>query len=146
MIIVGKKVSDADALIKRISNSSYVNDIILTGRISDDNEVKNILASAFALTYVSVLEGFGIPLVEAMKSGVPIISSNAGSIPEVAGEAALYVDPNSSQDIAEKMTEMLNDEVLRKSLVKQAQKQEQKYNWDNSAKELWAVFEEVTKL
>ena len=76
--------------------------MIFTGRL-DTNELKFVLGAATAMVFVPFFEGFGIPIVEAMYAGVPVIASNTTSIPEVAGEAALYVDPASVEEIAEAM-------------------------------------------
>ena len=143
LLIVGKKVHEAKGLIKKIGDSEFSLSINLTGRINDDVEVKKILASAFALTYVSVLEGFGLPLVEAMNCGIPIITSNAGSLPEVAGKAALYADPRNAEDISSKMAELVNSEASRNELIQNAQIQAQKFDWDKSAEKLWEVIEKV---
>ena len=144
LVIIGRKVGEADDLIERIENSRFKTDIVLTGRISEDGLVKKILASALALTYVSVLEGFGMPMVEAMKSGLPILASNTSSMPEIGGNAAIYADPYNVEDIALKMNELYSSESLRKELIKNAAIQGQKFDWDKSAAELWKVIEELT--
>lgn len=143
LLIVGQIVPEAKHLVKRVESSECKEDIILTDRINDDDEVKRIMASAFALTYVSVLEGFGMPMVEAMKSGIPIISSNTTCMPEIGGDAALYVNPIDPEDIAAKMLELTTNEDKRIELIRNAEGQSRKFDWDRSAEKLWEVFEDV---
>lgn len=145
LVIVGKAGAEARPLFRKIDTSPWKKDIVVTGRISDDDEVKNILSSALALTYVSVLEGFGMPMVEAMKSGVPVLASSSSCMPEVGGNAALYANPYDVADIANKMTEMYNNDGLRLNLTENAGIQLQKFDWDQSAEKLWQIFEEVMK-
>jgi glycosyltransferase involved in cell wall biosynthesis len=111
-------------------------DIFLTGRISNE-QLALLMASAFALTFVPFYEGFGIPLVEAMASEVPIITSNVSSLPEISGEAALFVDPNNVNDIKKAMLRMYSDEALRKNLITKGIERRQQFSWDKSAELLW---------
>ena len=103
----------------------------------DVEELSHAMGGAYALVFVSLFEGFGIPILEAMQCDVPAIVSNTSSIPEVAGEAALYVDPTDVADIAAKMHLICKDETLRARLVANARIQHRKFDWDASAKKLW---------
>jgi glycosyltransferase involved in cell wall biosynthesis len=87
--------------------------------------------------YPSVWEGFGVPVVEAMASGVPVITSENSSMQEIAGESALYVDPYDPASIAEKMMTLYKDEDLRNRLVRKGSEIVKTFNWDHSAKLLW---------
>jgi glycosyltransferase involved in cell wall biosynthesis len=95
------------------------------------------MASASALVYVSLFEGFGIPIVEAMNCDVPVITSNDSSMPEIAGDAGLLADPFSVTDIAAKMKMLCDDEVLRQELVSKGKIQRQKFTWQRTADRLW---------
>ena len=86
----------------------------------------------------SLFEGFGIPILEALQSDVPAIVSNTSSMPEVAGEAALLVDPSDPQDIANNMHLIYKDEALRAKLIIKAREQIKKFDWQSSADKLWA--------
>lgn len=143
LLIAGRPMKESAALIQLVQKSPVKKDIILTGRIESDEEVKKILASAFCLTYISVLEGFGMPMVEAMNSGVPIIASNTSSMPEIGGEAALYADPFNIEEIAERMLEMTVKPDLRNKLISLGLEQSKKFDWDKSAAELWKVMSDV---
>ncbi len=102
-----------------------------------NSELPEILGSALGLTYVSLFEGFGVPLLEAMEAEVPIITSNVSSLPEVAGKAALLVDPDSEKAIADAMVQMATDGKLRKELIAAGRQQKLKYNWNKTAEVIW---------
>lgn len=90
-----------------------------------------------AMVYVSLFEGFGIPIVEAMNCDVPVITSNVSSMPEVAGDAALLIDPHAPADIANKMGLIFQNETLRAQLIERGKVQRQKFTWQNTADCLW---------
>ena len=118
-------------------NSAYKKDIIFTGRLSDD-ELKLVLGSAYALSFVPIFEGFGLPIVEAFEAGVPVISANTTSLPEVAGDAAVYVDPFNVTAIADAMMELYeNKNELREKLIEKGFAQKILFSWDNTARLLW---------
>ncbi len=100
-----------------------------------------------ALCYVlpSLYEGFGLPVLEAMRRGCPVITSNISSLPEAGGDAALYVDPEDVGDIADKIEKVTSDKKLRDELIAKGKKQIAKFSWEKSAKETLAVLEEVAK-
>jgi len=112
--------------------------IRFTGHLSP-NELSRVMASADLFTYVSYFEGFGIPLVEAMKCGTPILSGNRTSLPEVAGDAAMYCDPFDVSDIAEKMKRITSDVQIKASLSTKGLERSLEYSWDKAAQEVWKV-------
>lgn len=101
------------------------------------SELSRITGASFALSYVPYFEGFGIPLVEAMRCGVPIISANSSCLPEIAGDAAIYCDPFSVQDITEKLHILSNDSTLHQQLAENALKRSVLFSWDKAAEEVW---------
>ena len=111
-------------------------DVIFTGRITD-KELQELTASAFALTYVSLFEGFGIPIIEAFRCDVPVITSNTTSMPEIAGDAACLVDPFSIEDIANVMSKLYKNDNLRLNLIEKGRKRKEAFSWDNTAEDLW---------
>lgn len=113
------------------------NDVIFLGHLSLENLTK-ITASAFALTYVPYFEGFGIPLVEAMKCGVPILTANTTCLPEVAGNSAIYCDPFDTNSIAKGMVELFDNKQLREELSQNGLKRSQEFSWNQSADKVWA--------
>lgn len=120
----------------------YNQDVIFTGRVSD-NDLHLLTGAAFAAVYASSFEGFGIPITEAMYCDVPVITSNVTAMPEIAGEAALLVDPFSIQSISDGMQAIWKDETLRNNLVEKGKLQRQKFSWDKTASHLWNSVEKV---
>lgn len=142
LVIAGALFWGKTEIDQALQKMNFKKDVILTGRISD-TDIKQLTGSAFALTYIPYFEGFGVPLIEAMRSGIPIISANTTSLPEVAGEAALYVDPFNVTEIKEAMQTMYSNEQIRNTLVQKGTVQCQKFSWDVSAKKLWACIEQT---
>jgi glycosyltransferase involved in cell wall biosynthesis len=118
-------------------------DVIFTGRVTDQ-ELASLMASALALTYVSYFEGFGIPILEAFHCDTPVITSNVTSMPEVAGNAALLIDPFSVSSIADAMQKMATDTQLRQKLVVAGREQRQKFTWEQTAEKLWNCIEKAS--
>lgn len=121
---------------KALEESGVKEDVIFTGRLSDE-DLALVLGSATALTFIPYYEGFGIPLVEAMEAEVPIITSNVTSLPEIAGDAALLVNPMEINDIKNAMLRIFREENLAKDLVEKGKIQKQNFSWDKSADLLW---------
>jgi glycosyltransferase involved in cell wall biosynthesis len=117
-------------------NMQYQDDVIFTGYISTQY-LNKILSSACALLYPSIFEGFGIPIVEAFACGVPVITSNTSSMPEVAGDAAVLVNPLSATEIQTAMTRISQNENLRKELIMKGKERLQLFSWEKSANDLW---------
>ncbi len=118
--------------------------VVFTGRLADE-ELALVLGSAEALTFVPYYEGFGIPLVEAMKAGVPIITSNVTSLPEVAGDAALLVNPLDVTEIKNAMLQISSNKELVKGLIEKGHKQKLHFSWDKSADLLWSSILKATQ-
>ena len=94
---------------------------------------------------ISFYEGFGIPILEAMECGTPVITSNISSMPEVAGDAALLVNPHNIKEIAEKMNNIANSEILRKQLIENGFKRVKEFSWERTARETLKVYNEIYK-
>lgn len=116
--------------------------IIFKGYISD-NELRSLYQRAILFVFPSYYEGFGLPPLEAMACGCPVVVSNVASLPEVCGDAAYYVDPYSVESIAEGMYKVLTDEALRQSLIQKGLERAKLFSWERSAKEHLRIFEEV---
>lgn len=136
LLIVGKKMWWTNEIEDTFNQLKFKNDIIFVGRVPD-NELYHITASAYALTYVPVFEGFGIPLVEAMKSGVPVITSNITSMPEVVNESGILVNPHSIEEISQAMIKISSDQNLRRQLVEKSLVQAKKFSWEQTGNLMW---------
>ncbi|MCD4666061.1 MAG: glycosyltransferase family 4 protein, partial [Bacteroidales bacterium] len=145
MLIVGEKKRRTQEIRQAYENLQYKNDVIFSGRLGI-TELQKVLGSALALTYVSYFEGFGIPIVESFQCNVPVITSNVTSMPEIAGDAALYADPFSVESIADAMTRIAFDKKLRDTLIVKGMERCKLYSWDQSAERLWKTIEKVLSL
>jgi glycosyltransferase involved in cell wall biosynthesis len=136
LLIVGRKMWWTPEIENTLNNLSVKNDVLFAGRVNKE-ELYKITASAYALTYVPIFEGFGIPLVEAMSCGTPVISSNITSMPEVVGDAGILVSPFSVDEIANAMIRMNDEHCLRSKLSEKSLIQAQKFSWQKTADLLW---------
>ena len=138
LLIVGDKMFKTGEITHTWKRMSYREDVIFTGRYEPSTLYK-ILGSAEALAYFPSYEGFGIPLVEAMYSEVPIIASNVTSIPEIAGDAAIYTGPDHITEMASLMERVVYEKELKTRLIEAGRKRRQLYSWDKSAEKLWEI-------
>jgi len=137
LVIVGTILWGKSEISSVLEKSSFKNDIKFIGRISD-SDLNMALGSAFALTFVPLFEGFGIPIIEAFQAGVPVITSNVTSLPEVAGNAALYADPFDVVSIAEAMQRVSTMSLSeRNDMIKRGEVQKQLFSWDKTAILMW---------
>jgi glycosyltransferase involved in cell wall biosynthesis len=136
LLIVGRKMWWTTEMENTFQYLDFKADIIFTGRLPEQ-ELYKITASAYALTYVPIFEGFGIPLVEAMSCGVPVITSNITSMPEVVEDAGLLVDPFSIEEITNAMFTISSDNQLRNDLILKSKIQAKKFSWKKTGDRLW---------
>lgn len=141
LVISGTKGWLADDIYLLPKKLGIEKQVIFTGRVSDE-EMVSLYKHAYALTYPSLFEGFGLPILEAMSLDCPVLTSNSSSMPEVGGKAAVYVDPLSVKDIYEGLQKMLDPEV-RKRAIEEGKRQYKKFTWEKCAKETLQLFEEV---
>ncbi len=142
LILIGDPMHSFREIDQTFSTMKFKKDVLFIGRVTR-NETALLLASSRALLFVSYFEGFGIPLIEAFRSEVPVLAGNQTSLPEIGGNAALYVDPFSIQSIKEGMVEIDQNKLLREQLVSKGEIQGGKYTWDKSADHLWKSIEET---
>jgi len=116
--------------------------VVITGYV-DDAHLATLYAHARFLAMPSLYEGFGLPLVEAMSCGVPVLASNVSSLPEVAGDAGLLVDPLDEAAIAQGLQRLLTDDDLHQALAARAREAAARFSWAQAARETWQVFEEA---
>ncbi len=136
LVIIGEKMWWTHDIKSSYDSMKHKGDVVFTGRL-ELPELTEVVGSALALTYVSVFEGFGIPILEAFKSEIPVITSNITSMPEVAGDAALLADPFKPVSIAEAMIRIYTGQALRETLVARGKQRQQNFSWDITAGRLW---------
>ena len=144
LVLAGNIFWGDETVQKVILKMSAKDDIIFTGRVSDEQLV-NLLGSSFALTFVPTFEGFGLPIVEAFQSEVAVICSNTTSMPEVAGDAALLVDPFSVKDIADKMILLWSDPKLKNELLEKGRSQKNIFSWKRTSELLYESIQRSIK-
>ena len=142
LLIVGAKRWWTKEINNTYESLKYKNDVVFTGRLDSQN-LNDVISSALAMTYVSNFEGFGIPILEAFGCETPLITSNITSMPEIAGDAALLVDPASPQSIADAMFKIATDENLRQELIAKGSKRKELFSWQKSADLLWKCIEKA---
>ena len=142
LLIVGRKAWDFEEVEEAHTHMRFKEDVKFLGHIAPV-DLANIVASAYAMVYVSLFEGFGIPIIEAMSCEVPVITSNTTSMPEAAGEAALLVNPLSVGEIARAMKKIELDSSLRESLIAKGKIQIKKFSWQLTGEKLWKCCERV---
>lgn len=130
---------DPRLLIKQLSLEEKV---IVTGKISEE-EKPNLYSAATAFIFPSLYEGFGMPVLEAMACGAPVITSNLSSLPEVAGDAAILVDPTSMEAMAGAMVRLMGDAALREELKARGLRRASQFSWEASAAKTLEVYRQV---
>ena len=136
LIVVGQRVWWKDELAKAYEKMSHKEDVIFVGRAEPEVLVK-LLGSAIGLVYPSLYEGFGIPILEAFEAEVPVITSNTTSMPEVAGNAAILIEPTHVEALADALTQITTDTALREQLIAKGRIQRTLFSWDKTADLLW---------
>ncbi|MES2701161.1 MAG: glycosyltransferase family 1 protein [Bacteroidota bacterium] len=136
LVIAGRYAWKYEEVERMREEMPFKEDVKWVGYMNVD-ELSKLIGGAYALVYASLFEGFGIPILEALQCDVPAIVSNTSSMPEVAGDAALLVDPTDPEDIADKMHKLYKDEQLRSKLIANGRVQVKKFGWQSSADKLW---------
>ena len=143
LLIVGSTQWWNDAKLRRaISRNPFHKDITVTGYVSERKK-STLFASAAAFAYPSRYEGFGLPPLEAMRMGVPVVASHAPALPEILGDAAVLIDPYKPEELAEALWQTLTDEQLRSDLIAQGFARAKKYDWRKTAQGILEVLEKL---
>jgi|CXWL01.1.fsa_nt_gi glycosyltransferase involved in cell wall biosynthesis len=140
LIIVGAKGWLVDNLLSQAATESAIE---FKGFVEDD-ELAHLISEAKVFAYPSLYEGFGLPVLEAMAQGIPVLTSNIGATREVAATAALLVDPTSISSIRDGLVQLLNDEALRRELSRRGKARAEIFSWEQTAKATLACIESST--
>jgi len=144
LLVVGEKKWWTGEIRSAYENMKFREEVIFCGRLNS-SELGKVTASALAMVYVSFFEGFGIPILEAFYCDIPLITSDISSMPEIAGDAALLIDPSSVDSITDAMKQIANDELLRAELVNKGKIRRQNFSWQASAEKLWNSIDKTLK-
>lgn len=136
LVLVGEKMFHSEEFDHAVAALPYPERLVLTGRLNG-KDLNNCLAAATALVFPSLFEGFGIPIVEAFACKVPVLTSTTTSMPEVAGDAAILVDPEDVAQISNGMYLLATNAAERNRLIARGLDQLTKFNWDSSAVKMW---------
>ena len=143
LVLVGKKDINYERL-EQQSRADLINNIVFTDFVSE-SQLRWLYENCSAYVFPSLSEGFGLPAIEAMVHGAPVVSSDATCLPEIYGDAALYFDPLDTTDMANKIEELLENKKLAKDLIEKGYKQAAKYSWERMAKQTLIVYEKALK-
>jgi glycosyltransferase involved in cell wall biosynthesis len=146
LIVVGRRYIYGNREMERVISqmpSSIKNDVIFAGEVTDD-DLLMLYNAAEVFVFPSVYEGFGMPVLEAMSCGTPVIMSNATSLPEVAGDsAAITVDPSDEEALTQKMLEVIEDERLRQHLIREGYYRVRLFSWEKAAQQMLSVYRKL---
>jgi len=142
LVIAGKRSWKVEKIFAKVKQLKLEDRVVFTGFVADD-DLPLLMNAAALLAFPSLYEGFGIPPLEAMACGTPVVASNTSSIPEVVGDAALLFDPYNVEEITEAMYRVLTDEQLRDKLRQRGIERVKQFSWENAARETLQVYKEV---
>lgn len=142
LVIVGRDDWQNSHIHRVAKESGFAEDIVFTGYIPDQ-VLSALYRKCSVFVYPSLYEGFGLPVIEAMACGAPVITSNTSSLPEVAGNAALKIDPHSTREIAQAIATVLTNNSLREELRRQGCDQAQNFSWEKTARETYHIYKET---
>lgn len=142
LIILGKKGWMWEEILEAPKKFGVEDRVKFLDNVTDE-DLPSFYKNAACFVLPSLYEGFGLPILEAMQNGCPVLASNASSMPEAGGDAAVYFDPEDAGDIAEKINKVLSDEKLRESMIKKGLEQVKKFSWEKTAKETLGVLKEL---
>ena len=142
LVIAGGKGWKVDKILDVMRNSKFTNDIIFTSCITNEDKAA-VYTLATLFVYPSFFEGFGIPVLEAMRCGVPVVTSNCSSLPEVVDEGGIMIDPDRPEELLSVMKEILLNRDFHSELSSRALKQSIRFNWKTSARQTLAIFEKI---
>jgi glycosyltransferase involved in cell wall biosynthesis len=139
LVIAGKAKWRESDLFSEIRQLGLESDVCFLGYVSDET-LTGLYRQATVFAYPSLYEGFGLPLLEAMACGVPVVTTRSTSIPEVVGEAALMVEATDTAALADAIGRVLADESLRAALREKGLKQAARFSWERTARETWNIY------
>jgi glycosyltransferase involved in cell wall biosynthesis len=141
LVIVGRRLWLYNEIFSEISRQSWMNDVIVTDYVSDET-LPALYRAAKVFAYPSLFEGFGLPPLEAMACGTPVVTSSTSSLPEVVGDAGLLVDPYDEEALANAMMTLLCDQELRRRLIAAGVARAREFTWEAAARKTLKLYED----
>lgn len=143
LYMVGQSRWGAEESYRQLSQLGLENKARFLGYVDTQEDLAALYKIATIFAYPSLYEGFGLPIVEAMAAGTPVLTSNVTSMPEVAGDAAVLVDPTSVDDIAEGLQRLMGDPLLVDALIDKGKRRAKAFSWDTAASQTLSVYQSV---
>jgi glycosyltransferase involved in cell wall biosynthesis len=144
LVLAGRRGWLSDHLYDLARQGGFGERVHFLGYVPDE-QAQALMQNALFFAFPSLFEGFGLPVLEAQQKGVPVMCSNNSALPEVAGDAAILVDPNDVEAIADAMLQLSQDEALRQKLIAAGYENLKRFSWEKAAKETLSVFENMNK-
>lgn len=144
LVIAGARGYGSEEILQRIERSPARDRISATGYISPE-ELAACYSRAMIFAFPSLDEGFGMPLLEAMTAGIPIVTSNRSALPEVAGDAAILVDPEISEALGQALRDLIANQDLRQELSRRGEARVRLFTWEKAVRETWDVYRDVMR-
>ena len=142
LVLAGGRGYGAEEALREVENSGRRADIEVADHVSAER-LEELWGRASIFAFPSLDEGFGMPILEAMAHGVPVVTSNRSAMPEVAGDAALMVDPEKEEELAEALRRMAEDGDLREDLAARGLARAKEFSWERAVEETWALYREL---
>jgi len=142
LVIIGKKGWLYEEILSAPEKFNVTDKVVFLDYISD-TELPNFYRKAEVFVLPSLYEGFGLPVLEAMRYGCPVLTSNVSSLPEAGGDAAQYFEPENVKDIKNTIEKVLTDKILREKMIERGREHYKKFTWEKAAKEVLGAIEEV---
>ncbi|HET8888979.1 MAG TPA: glycosyltransferase family 1 protein [Candidatus Angelobacter sp.] len=145
-LVIAGPMAEGEAVLRRLAAELGVAEhVVFTGFVNDA-DLRALYSAARVCVCPSLYEGFGFTVLEAMACGAPVVCSGATSLPEVAGDAALYFDPHDPEEMASQLVSAFSDDALRASLIEQGRQNLQRFNWVETARQTLAVYRQALRL
>lgn len=144
LVLAGAQGPDTPEILARIERFALQHDVLLTGHVAKA-DLPLLYAGAQAFVFPSLYEGFGIPVAEAMACGTPVISSNCASLPEVAGDAGVLIDPTDTEALADALIQVLSNDQYRQQLRERGLRQSQRFSWQTMAQQHLDLYRELSR-
>lgn len=141
LVLVGHQ-HKSESLIKKIEETNLQERVVFTGFVPDE-DIQPLMANAKLFVFPSLYEGFGIPLLDAQACQVPVVSSNAGSLPEVGGDAVLYFDPENTIEMSEVIYKVLESDSIASDIIKKGLKNREKFSWKETGEQTLDVYKKL---